>query len=81
MEKSLITKIRQKKPLHHNMTGRQCRGSMKGLAGLLLVAAEVPEEYVSGQGVPPERCGIETTSWAPQPTATEPERNPDNIQL
>ena len=44
-------------------------------------AAEVPEGYFSGHGVPPEKCGVWTPSWAPQPTAPELERNPDNIQL
>ena len=39
--------IRQKKQLHNNVTGIECRGDMRGLAGLPRVAAEVPEEYFS----------------------------------
>ena len=54
----LITKHRQKKPLHHNKTDRQGRASARGLVGLPQEAAEVPEEYFSGWGVPPEKCGV-----------------------
>ena len=32
MEKNLITVDRKKKALHHNVTGRECRGDMKRLA-------------------------------------------------
>ena len=65
----------------NNMTGMECRGDVRGLAGLSHATAEVPEDYFSSQGVPPEKCGVYTPSWAPQPTAPEPEKNPDNIQL
>ena len=56
MERSLVTKKRQKKPFHHNETGRECGGGMRRLAGLPWVAAEDPEGYFSSQGVPPEKC-------------------------
>ena len=49
---------RQKEPLHHNETGMECGGGMRGLARLPEVTAEVPEGYFSGQGVPPEKCGV-----------------------
>ena len=49
---------RQKKPLHHNKTGRECRGGTRGLAELPWVAAEVPEGYVGGQGGPSDVCGM-----------------------
>ena len=40
---------RQKKPLYHNMTGRECGGE-RWLAGLPWVGAEVSKGYFSGQG-------------------------------
>ena len=40
---------RQKKPLHHNKTGRECRGDVSRLAGLPQLAAEILEEYFTGQ--------------------------------
>ena len=43
---------RQKKQLHHNMTGTEYREDMSGQAGLPRVAAEVPEECFAGWGVP-----------------------------
>ena len=43
---------RQKKPLYHNVTGRECRGDTRGLAGLPWLAAEVPGGYFRGQGLP-----------------------------
>ena len=43
MERSLITKDRQKKQLHHNVTDREYRGGVRGLPGLPWVAAEDPE--------------------------------------
>ena len=46
MERSLVTKKRQKKPFHHNETGREYKG-MRGLAGLPQAAAEVLEGYFS----------------------------------
>ena len=49
---------RQKKQFHHNVTGKECRGDARGLAGLLWAAAEVPEVYFSGWEVPPEKCGV-----------------------
>ena len=49
-EKSLITTDRQKKPLHCNLTGRECRGDSRGLVGLPHVATEVPEGYFNGWG-------------------------------
>ena len=48
-ERSLITTDRQKKPLHHGETGRECRGGMRGLAGLPQAADEVPEGHFSEQ--------------------------------
>ena len=43
MGKSLITTDRQKKPLHHSVTGTECGGDVRVLSELLWVAAEVPE--------------------------------------
>ena len=43
---------RQKKPLHHHETSRECRRDVRGVAGLLRVAAEVLEGYFSSQGFP-----------------------------
>ena len=31
--------------------------------------------------VPPEKYGVRSPSWVPQPIPPEPERNPNNIQL
>ena len=76
-ERSLITKVRQKKkPFHHNETGRECKGDMRVLAGLPQVAAEVLEGYFSGWGVPPEKYGVKTPICAPQPTAPELGKEP-----
>ena len=47
----------QKKTLQHNMTGRECRGDKRGLAGLPEAAAEVLEGYFSGQAVPLRSVG------------------------
>ena len=58
MERSLITKDRQKKQLHHNKTGRECGGGTRGLAGLPQVAAEVLGGYFSGWGYSLEKCGV-----------------------
>ena len=49
---------RLKKPLQGNETGRECEGSMKGLAGLPWAAPKVPEGYFTGRGIPPEECGV-----------------------
>ena len=53
-----MTTDRQKKPLHHNVTGREYKGDMRELAGLPQGAAEVLEGYFSGQGVPPKKSGV-----------------------
>ena len=58
MERSLITMDKQKKPLHQNETGRECRGGARGLAGLPWVATEVTEGYFSDQGFSSEKCGV-----------------------
>ena len=50
----------------------------RGLAWLPQVAAEVKEGSLSGQGFPLRTVGPKP-SWAPQPTAPEPERRQDNI--
>ena len=47
---------RQKKPLHHNVTGREYRDA-RGLAGLSQAAAEDPERYFHGWGVPLRSVG------------------------
>ena len=54
LERNLITKDRQKKSLHHKVTGRECRGGVRGWAGLPWVGAKVPEGYFSSQGIPPK---------------------------
>ena len=51
-----MTMDRQKKPLHHNETGRKCRGFTRELAGLPWEAAKVLEGYFSSQGDPLEKC-------------------------
>ena len=58
MERSLITKDRQKKALYHSVTGRECRGVARRLPGLPQVAAEVPEGYFRSQGIPHEKCEV-----------------------
>ena len=64
------------------MTGKECGGDAKGLAGLPQVEVEVPEGYFSSWGgVPSEKYGVKTPTLVPQPTSPETERNPDNIQL
>ena len=63
------------------MTGREYRGDTRGLTGLPQVAVEVQEGYFTGKGHTPEKCVAYTTSWAPQPTALEPEKYTDNTQL
>ena len=47
-----ITTERQKKILYDHETARECRGCMRGLAGLPWAAAEVVEGYFNGQGFP-----------------------------
>ena len=49
---------REKKELHHEVTGKEWRGDARGRAGLLREAAEVLEEYFSGWGDPTEKCGV-----------------------
>ena len=71
----------QKKTLHHTKFGKECGETQEGCLGSQGEAAKVPEGYFSGTGVPTEQCGDWTPSWAPQPIAPEPERNPDNFQL
>ena len=44
---------RQKKPLHYNVSGREC-GDVRGLAGLPQAAAEDPEGHFSGWWFPRE---------------------------
>ena len=36
---------RLKKPLHHNKTDKECKGGVRGLAGLPQVAAKALEGY------------------------------------
>ena len=49
---------RKKKSLYHNVTGRECGGSVRGLAELPWAVAEMPEEYFSGWVVPSEKRGV-----------------------
>ena len=56
MERSLITTDRWKKPLHK--TGRDWGGGVRRLAEISWVAAKVLEEYFSGWGFSPEKCGV-----------------------
>ena len=56
LARSFTTMDRQKKTLQHNVTGREWGGDMRGLPVLPWVAVEVG--YYSGQGVPPEKCGM-----------------------
>ena len=49
---------RQKKQLQHNMTGRECGGDTRGIAGCPWAAGEVLEGYLSSQEVPPEKRGV-----------------------
>ena len=49
---------RQKKELHSNVTFTECTGDVRVLVGLPRAAAEVPKEYFSSQGVPPEKCEV-----------------------
>ena len=50
-------KDRQKKPLHHK-TGRECEEGTGRQAGLPQMAAEVPKECFSVQGIHPEMHGV-----------------------
>ena len=58
LERSFTTTDRQKKPLHHNLTGRECRGGTRGLAGLPQAAPEVLEGYLAARGLPWEMRGL-----------------------
>ena len=49
---------RQKKPHHHNETGRKCRAAARGLARLPQAAATVLKGYFSSEGDLPEKCGV-----------------------
>ena len=49
---------RQKKPLHHNETGRECGGGERGLAVLPWPTAEVLEGYFSGLELSYEKCVV-----------------------
>ena len=53
-----MPKDRPKKLLHQNVTDTECRGDARGQDGLPQAAAEVPEEYFSGQRNPSEKCVI-----------------------
>ena len=56
---------RQKKLHHHHVTGRECGGTRRGLAGLPWAAAEVAEGYFSGRGLSPEKCGVQPQAGLP----------------
>ena len=62
------------------MTGREHREDTRGLAGLPWAAAEVQERYFCGWGDPLGKCWL-NPKLGSLATATEPERNLDNIQL
>ena len=74
-------KLYKQKNQFQHMTGRECDGDLRGLAGHSQAAAEVPEGYLSSWLDPPEKYGVHTLSWDPQPRAPEPEKYTDNIQL
>ena len=57
MEKNLITKDRQRKPLDCNRSDREY-GDARGLAGIPWAAAEVLEGYFSGPVVSSEKCRV-----------------------
>ena len=42
----------------HNVTGMECRGDMRGLAGVPQAAAEVPEKYLRGHRDSRGKCGV-----------------------
>ena len=80
LERSLIATDRQKKPLHHNETGMECRGGTRGLSGLPWMAAEVPEGYFSGQGFPQRSVGSNPMLGSAI-YSNRARRNPDDIQV
>ena len=40
------------------MTGRECGGGTRGLAGLPWKAAEIPDGYLSSWEIHPEKCKV-----------------------
>ena len=56
---------RQKKTFQHNLTGRECRGDMRGLAGIPWVAGKMPKGYVSDWSVLMRRMGSKPQHWLP----------------
>ena len=56
---------RQKKSLYHNVTGMECGGDAKGLAGLSCVAAEVPEGNFRAGGLPLRSVGSKPQARLP----------------
>ena len=62
------------------MTGRECRGAI-GLAGLPQGAAQLPEGYLSRQGIPLRIVGSKPQAGLPSLQHQSQKRNPENIQL
>ena len=62
---SLMTTDRWRKLRHHNVTGRECRGDARGLAGLPQAAADVPEAYLRGRGFPLRSVGPKPQTGLP----------------
>ena len=81
MERSLITKHRQKKPHHHKVIGRECVGGARELVGFPQAAAEVLEGYFISWGIPLRSVGSKPQAELPSIQNQNQERNPDNIQL
>ena len=56
---------REKKPLHHNESGREHGGGVRGLSGLPWVAAKVLQGYFSSLGVSLRKMGSKPRAGPP----------------
>ena len=64
-KRSLITTDRQKKPLQHNMTGKECRGGTRGLAGLQRWQLKFLRDMSVAGGYPWELWGLNPKLGSP----------------
>ena len=72
---------RWKKPHHDNLTGRECGGGARGLAGLPQAGAKVLEGYFSSWGFLLRGMGPKPQAGLPSLHHQNRERNQNNIQL
>ena len=74
-----LAKDRQKKPLHHTVTGSEYGRGSRGLAGLLRAAAKVQGAISVARGLPLRSVGSKPQAGLPSVQHQSQERNPDNI--